>query len=34
VVEVDIRQLRHKVDLGEMPLTQTVRGFGYRLRDS
>lgn len=33
VVDVYIRQLRHKLDQdGEVPLIQTVRGFGYKLR--
>jgi DNA-binding response OmpR family regulator len=34
VVEVYIRQLRKKVDIeGHEPLIQTVRGFGYTIRD-
>ncbi len=34
VVEVYIRQLRRKLDQDGAPLIQTVRGFGYKLRDS
>jgi len=34
VVDVYIRQLRRKVEEDGLPLIQTVRGFGYRLRDS
>ena len=35
VVEVYIRQLRKKVDAdGDDPLIQTVRGFGYRIREA
>jgi two-component system, OmpR family, response regulator len=35
VVDVYIRQLRRKVDRGApVPLIQTVRGFGYKLRTS
>ena len=35
VVEVYIRQLRKKVDTDEdEPLIQTVRGFGYKVRES
>jgi two-component system, OmpR family, response regulator len=34
VVEVYIRHLRRKVDQGApVPLIETVRGFGYRIRD-
>jgi len=33
VVDVYIRQLRRKIDVnGAVPLIQTVRGFGYKLR--
>jgi two-component system, OmpR family, response regulator len=35
VVDVYIRQLRRKIDQdASMPLIQTVRGFGYKLRSS
>ena len=35
VVDVYIRQLRRKIDQGAaVPLIQTVRGFGYKLRSS
>jgi two-component system, OmpR family, response regulator len=33
VVDVYIRQLRRKVDREAVPLIQTVRGFGYKLRN-
>jgi DNA-binding response OmpR family regulator len=34
VVEVYIRQLRRKIDRDPaVPLIQTVRGFGYKLRE-
>ena len=34
VVEVYVRHLRRKVDQGaQTPLIETVRGFGYRIRD-
>jgi DNA-binding response OmpR family regulator len=34
VVEVYIRQLRKKIDaIGDDPLIQTVRGFGYKIRE-
>lgn len=34
VVEVYIRQLRRKIDSdGDVPLIQTVRGFGYKIRE-
>ena len=34
VVEVYVRHLRRKVDQGaQIPLIETVRGFGYRIRD-
>ncbi len=32
VVDVHIAQLRKKVDRGRVPLVQTVRGVGYRVR--
>jgi DNA-binding response OmpR family regulator len=35
VVEVYIRQLRKKIDPdGDEPLIQTIRGFGYKIRDA
>ena len=33
IVETYIRYLRRKVDVGRPPLIQTVRGFGYVLRE-